>query len=112
MDELKFGSKNKRGDFAPKEHLQIAPYFEFPPSPKKLFKFLIGYLWPWNLLYIALAALFYFYLTPSPETTKTLAPGWIAFILARNAIELECLSRRHRVKRQVDFVWIHQHDLA
>ena len=35
---------------------------------------------------MALAALFWFYLTPSAETTKTLAPGWIAYLLARNAI--------------------------
>ena len=86
MDELKYGTKNKRGDFAPKEHLQIAPYFEFPPSPVKLLKFLKGYLFPWNIMYMALALLFWFYLTPDVETTKTLAPGWIAFILVRNAI--------------------------
>ncbi len=73
MDELKYGSKNKRGDFAPKEHLQIAPYFQFPPNPKKYWNFLKGYLFPWNMMYLALALLFYFYLTPGPETTKTLS---------------------------------------
>jgi sterol desaturase/sphingolipid hydroxylase (fatty acid hydroxylase superfamily) len=86
MEDLKFGSKNKRGDFAPKESLQIAPYFEFPPSPTKYLKFLKGYLWPWNVLFMALAALFYVYLTPGPETTKTLALGWISFLLVRNSI--------------------------
>ena len=86
MNELKFGTKNKRGDFSPAEPLQIAPYFEFPPRPTKLMIFFKGYFWPWNLMFMALAALFYFYLTPSPETTKILAPGWIAFLLFRNAI--------------------------
>jgi sterol desaturase/sphingolipid hydroxylase (fatty acid hydroxylase superfamily) len=86
MDDLKFGTKNKRGDFAPKDRLEIAPYFEFPPSPIKLLKFLKGYIYPWNMMFMALALLFYFYLTPSREITKTLAPGWIAFLLARNSI--------------------------
>jgi sterol desaturase/sphingolipid hydroxylase (fatty acid hydroxylase superfamily) len=86
MDELKFGTKNKRGDFAPKDHLQIAPYFEFPPSPVKLLKFLKGYFFPWNIIYTALAALIWFYLTPNVETTRVLAPGWIAYLLVRNSI--------------------------
>jgi sterol desaturase/sphingolipid hydroxylase (fatty acid hydroxylase superfamily) len=86
MDELKFGSKNKRGDFAPKDPLQIAPYFEFPPNPTKLLKFLRSYFFPWNVMYMALALVFWLYLTPSAETTKTLAPGWIIFLLVRNSI--------------------------
>jgi sterol desaturase/sphingolipid hydroxylase (fatty acid hydroxylase superfamily) len=86
MDELKFGTKNKRGDFAPKEHLQIAPYFEFPPSPKKLLIFLKGYFFPWNVLFMALAVVIWQYLTPSAETTKNFAVGWISFIFIRNAV--------------------------
>jgi len=86
MDDLKFGTKNKRGDFAPKDPLQIAPYFEFPPSPIKILKWLPGYFLPWNVMFMALAALFWFYLTPSVETTKTLAPGWIVYLLVRNSI--------------------------
>jgi len=85
MDDLKFGTKNKRGDFMPKEHLKIAPYFEFPPSPLKLLAFLKAYLLPWNVMYMVIALVFWFYLTPSAETTKTLAPAWIALIFLRNA---------------------------
>ncbi len=86
MDDLKFGTRNKRGDYAPKEHLQIAPYFEFPPRPLKILKWLPGYFLPWNVMYMALACLFWFYLTPNVETMKTLAPGWIAYLLARNSL--------------------------
>jgi sterol desaturase/sphingolipid hydroxylase (fatty acid hydroxylase superfamily) len=86
MDDLKFGTKNKRGDYAPKEHLQIAPYFEFPPSPVKILKWLPGYFLPWNVMYMVLAALFWFYLTPDIETMKELAPGWITYLLVRNSV--------------------------
>ena len=55
MDDLQYGTRNKRGDFAPKDPLQLAPYFTFPPQPMKLLKWLIGYFFPWNLLFMALA---------------------------------------------------------
>ena len=86
MDDTQFGNRNKRGDWAPKDRLELAPYFQFPPQPAKYLKWLIGYLFPWNLMFMALTALFWFYLTPSMETMKTLSPGWIAYLLARNSI--------------------------
>jgi len=35
---------------------------------------------------MALALVFWLFLTPSAETTKTLAPGWIVYLLLRNSI--------------------------
>ena len=86
MDDLQFGTRNKRGDFSPKDPLQVAPYFKFPPKLRELLEWLKGYFFPWNLLFMALAALFWFYLTPSIETARELAPGWIAYLLIRNCI--------------------------
>jgi sterol desaturase/sphingolipid hydroxylase (fatty acid hydroxylase superfamily) len=45
-----------------------------------------GYLLPWNVLYAALALAIWFLATPPLETMRTLAPGWIAFLLARNIV--------------------------
>ncbi len=86
MDDLKFGTKNKRGDFSPKDALQINPLLVFPPNPLKILKWLPGYFLPWNLMFMALAVVFWFYLTPSAETMKELAPGWILYLLARNSL--------------------------
>jgi sterol desaturase/sphingolipid hydroxylase (fatty acid hydroxylase superfamily) len=86
MDDLKFGTRNKRGDWNPIKPLGLAPYLTWPREPKKYLDWLIGYLFPWNLLFMALALLQWFYLTPSIETMKTLAPGWIAYLFARNAL--------------------------
>jgi len=85
MDDLLFGTRNKRGDWAPKDKAEIAPLFVFPPQPLKFLKWLPGYFLPWNLLFMALGALMWFTLTPSVETLKTLAPGWIAYLLLRNS---------------------------
>jgi hypothetical protein len=86
MDDTKFGIRNKRGDWKPNAVLELAPYFTWPRDPKKWAAWLWGYFFPWNFLFIALAALFWTFLTPSFETTKTLAFGWIAFLLARNSL--------------------------
>ena len=86
MDDLQFGTRNKRGDFAPKDPLQTAPLFVFPPQPLNFIKWLPSYFFPWNLLFMALAALFWFYLTPNTETMQTLSPGWICYLLVRNSL--------------------------
>ena len=86
MDDLQNGTRNKRGDWAPLKPLEIAPYFEFPPSPMKIVNWLKGYFFPWNLLFMVNTAIIWLWLTPSTETMKTLAPGWIIYLLARNSI--------------------------
>ncbi len=86
MDDLKFGTRNKRGDWNPKDRLKLAPYFNWPLKPVELVKWLKGYFFPWNVLFMVLAAIMWFWLTPSIETTKTLAVGWIAYLLVRNSI--------------------------
>ena len=37
MDELQYGTKNKRGDFAPKDPLQINPLFRMPMTFTEIF---------------------------------------------------------------------------
>jgi sterol desaturase/sphingolipid hydroxylase (fatty acid hydroxylase superfamily) len=86
MDDLKTGTRNKRGDWTPTRHLELAPYFTWPREPRKYLDWLIGYLFPWNLLFMALAAVSWFYLTPPIETMKTLQPGWILYLLVRNSL--------------------------
>lgn len=86
MDDLKFGTRTKRGDWTPNKHLELAPYFTWPREPRKYLDWLIGYLFPWNFLFMALAVISWLYLTPSIETLKTLAPGWVVYLLARNSL--------------------------
>jgi sterol desaturase/sphingolipid hydroxylase (fatty acid hydroxylase superfamily) len=104
MDDLTYGTRNKRGDWQPKEALTIGPLFRFPPRPMAFLKWLPGYFLPWNVMFMALAAICWFWLTPAIDTMKTLSVGWIAFLFARNcAIVLlvyGALELRLYVKRQ------------
>ena len=86
MDDLKFGTRNKRGDWTPKEALTTAPIFVFPPQPLNFLKWLPGYFFPWNMLFMALACVMWFWLTPNVETMKTFTPGWIIYLLVRNSV--------------------------
>jgi sterol desaturase/sphingolipid hydroxylase (fatty acid hydroxylase superfamily) len=105
MDDLQFGTRNKRGDWTPKDPVNPAPVFIFPPQPLQFLKWLPHYFVPWNVVFMASALAFWLWLTPDIETMKTLAPGWIVYILARNmiavflffgAIELRLYIRRRQ----------------
>jgi sterol desaturase/sphingolipid hydroxylase (fatty acid hydroxylase superfamily) len=103
MDDLIYGTRNKRGDWKPKEAIEPPPVFVWPPRLLGLLRWLPHYLVPWNALFLGLAMLFWFFLTPPMAMLRTLAPGWILYLLVRNsalvllaygALELRLYIRR------------------
>jgi sterol desaturase/sphingolipid hydroxylase (fatty acid hydroxylase superfamily) len=83
------GKRNKRGDWQPDSNLRIAPVFVWPPQPAAFLKYVFGfpgYLWPWNIAYMAVPIITWLYFTPPMEEMRTFAWGWILYILARNAV--------------------------
>ena len=85
MDDLLYGTRNRRGDWAPKEGMQPPPVFVWPPQPLSLLRWLPHYLLPWNALFFGVALLIWSLATPPLATLRTLAPGWILFLLVRNS---------------------------
>ena len=55
MDDLAYGTRNKRGDWQPKEPADIAPIWSFPPQPLKVLKWLPHYFLPYDVLFFASA---------------------------------------------------------
>ncbi|MDO8986027.1 sterol desaturase family protein [Cypionkella sp.] len=86
MDDLKFGTRNKRGDFTPKDPLETNPLFTWPLDPMALLRWLPGYFLPWNLLFFGLGAVLWFWLTPAKSTMQTYEWGWALWIWARNTV--------------------------
>jgi sterol desaturase/sphingolipid hydroxylase (fatty acid hydroxylase superfamily) len=87
MLESDFGTVEGRDQWKPKKPVSYGPVFDWPPQPKALLKWFFGfpgYLLPWNTLYALLAIVIWTFLTPSLETMRTFAPGWIALVLVRN----------------------------
>ena len=108
MDDLKFGKRNKRGDYAPAAPLHVAPIFVWPPKPLQFLRWIPTYLLPWNVLFFVFAAALWFWMTPSRETLQTLDWGWVLFLLIRNmalvflffgALEMRLYIRRGQGNR-------------
>ena len=85
MDDLKFGTRNKRGDWAPSAPLQIASGWVRPFSLQKFLHFAIGYIWPWNAFHMATALLYWAYIIPPVQVMQTLSWGWALWLYAVNA---------------------------
>ena len=105
MDDLKYGTRNKRGDWSPNEPLNVSPIFVWPWSVTRFLKWLPGYFLPWNVLFMVLAVLIWQFTLPEVEVMQTLSPGWIAMIWIRNmaivlviygALELRLYVRRRQ----------------
>ena len=86
MDDTKFGTRNKRGDYTPNAPLEHAPLFAFPPKPLQLLKWLPSYFLPWNILWLATAAAWWAWVVPEAEVMKTLQWGWILWLFAVNCV--------------------------
>jgi sterol desaturase/sphingolipid hydroxylase (fatty acid hydroxylase superfamily) len=77
MNDLDFGTRNKRGDFRPKEAIGLPPFVNSPHTTSTL-GWLKGLVWPWNALIIGISVFWWFVVVPDFETMKTFAFGWIA----------------------------------
>ncbi len=87
-DDLQYGSRNKRGDWDPREPAGIAPLFVLPPRPLALLKWLPQYFLPYNLLFAASAVAWWHWVLPDVETMKTLQWWWIGKLFAVNTLAL------------------------
>jgi sterol desaturase/sphingolipid hydroxylase (fatty acid hydroxylase superfamily) len=84
MDDLRYGNRNKRGDWAPSAPVETAPLFVFPPQPLAFLKWLPGYFLPYNLLFAVLTLVWWRWVLPDVETMKTFEWGWIVRLFIVN----------------------------
>jgi sterol desaturase/sphingolipid hydroxylase (fatty acid hydroxylase superfamily) len=85
MDDLEYGSRNKRGDWAPKERVELPPLWQRPLKPLKVLKWLPEYIWPWNAFHMVTTLLYWYFIIPDVQTMKTLSWGWTLWLYLVNA---------------------------
>jgi sterol desaturase/sphingolipid hydroxylase (fatty acid hydroxylase superfamily) len=85
MDDLQYGTRNKRGDWKPNEPLQFAPFWYWPLNAGKILHWLVDYVWPWNAFHMASALAYWYFIIPDVETMKTLSWGWALWLYEVNA---------------------------
>jgi len=78
------GYTDSRGEWRPKNPVSFAPIFVWPPNLKKFLIWLFNYLFTWNLVYLTVVILSYYFLQPSLEQMRTFKISWISTIFLRN----------------------------
>lgn len=94
MDDARYGTTDKRGDWSPQKPVSYGPTLARPPQPRALVKLLFGfpgYFLPWNVLYAALALLIWAYLTPPLENFTEFTLYWSGAVLLRNIALALCV---------------------
>ena len=86
MDDLAYGKRNKRGDWAPSARIEIAPLYAMPPKALALLKWLPHYFLPWNLLFAASAVAYWRFVVPPASTLRTFDARWALWLLAVNCV--------------------------
>jgi sterol desaturase/sphingolipid hydroxylase (fatty acid hydroxylase superfamily) len=86
MDDLLYGTRNKRGDWSPKAPAEVAPIWQFPPQLRKILKWLPHYFFPYDIIWLLSVAAWWNWVLPDVETMKTLAWGWILKLFAINSV--------------------------
>jgi sterol desaturase/sphingolipid hydroxylase (fatty acid hydroxylase superfamily) len=86
MDDVLFGTRDKRGDWTPAIKPEVAPIWLSPWQPAKVLTWLWSFIWPWNAFHMATALLYLHYVIPDAETMQTLAWGWALWLYAVNAL--------------------------
>lgn len=86
MNDLEFGTRDKRGNWTPNEALDTAPVFVFPPRPLAFLRWLPSYFFPWNLIWMLSALAWWYLVVPPQEVLATLQWGWILKLFAVNCI--------------------------
>jgi sterol desaturase/sphingolipid hydroxylase (fatty acid hydroxylase superfamily) len=84
MDDLKYGIRNKRGDWSPSAPAEIAPIWHVPPQLKKIINWLPHYFFPYDVLWVVSALIWWNWVLPDVETMRTLAWGWILWLFVVN----------------------------
>jgi sterol desaturase/sphingolipid hydroxylase (fatty acid hydroxylase superfamily) len=86
VDDLSFGNRDKRGNWAPTAPAGTAPLFVWPPRPLAVLKWLPQYFLPYNLLFFLSALVWWYWVIPPGEVMQTLAWGWVLRLFAINAV--------------------------
>ncbi|MEE2774991.1 MAG: sterol desaturase family protein [Pseudomonadota bacterium] len=109
MAEANYGYRNKRGHYNPNKRVGYPPVFVWPPKPISTIRWIFsvpGYFIPWNLFYVMVGIISWFYLSPPLEAYAQLDIKVFLIAFARNstlvALYYGCFHYRLYMKRAQD----------
>ena len=87
MSDVVAGTRDSRGEWQPAERPEVAPIWSWPPRPRAVLKWFLGYpgyVLPWGALFWLIAIATWLYTQPELSRMAEFRPGWIAEIYLRN----------------------------
>jgi sterol desaturase/sphingolipid hydroxylase (fatty acid hydroxylase superfamily) len=78
---------DRKTEWRPERLIAPPPLFVWPPRPAGFLRWLFGwngYLFPWNAIYVAIAAFTWLYLTPDFAGMTEFHAGWVLLLFERN----------------------------
>jgi sterol desaturase/sphingolipid hydroxylase (fatty acid hydroxylase superfamily) len=84
MDDTKFGTRDKRGNWMPSSFIEVAPFWTGNFS--NIGSWLVSYVWPWNIFHMATAILYWIFIVPDVDILKSISWVWSLKLLAANMI--------------------------
>ncbi len=87
MNDLDFGTRNKRGDFRPRDAIGLPPFVS-SSHRRSWANWFMDLLWPWNAVIIGISVFWWFVVVPDFETMKTFEFGWIARLFVAKWVAL------------------------
>ncbi|MCS6780630.1 MAG: sterol desaturase family protein [Geminicoccaceae bacterium] len=86
MDDLAYGTRDRRGEWRPNAPIEVAPFWSWPPDLPKILAWIPGYLWPWNAFHLATALVWWYAVVPDRVTLTSLSLDWALRLYAANAL--------------------------
>ena len=89
LAESDYGHRDKRGHYRPDERVSYPPVFVWPLKPIGALKWVFsipGYFVPWNLFYVLVGLLSWFYFSPQLEAYAQLNVKVFLIAFARNSV--------------------------
>jgi len=88
LSEADYGKRDDRGHYKPHKLVDYPPVFVWPPKPIDALKWIFsisGYFVPWNLFYVLVGLVSWFYLSPPLEAYAKLNVEVFLIAFARNS---------------------------
>ena len=84
MDDLKYGTRDRRGNWAPNQPLEIAPFWL--GKWNVMGRWLLAYIWPHNAIFMAVTMAYWYAVIPDTETLKSFSWMWMLKLHVVNSL--------------------------
>ena len=87
MTETEFGTRDDRGHYVPNKRVGYPPVFIWPVKPWAAFRWVFsvpGYFLPWNMFYVGVGLVAWFWLSPPLEAYASPSPVTLLLVFVRN----------------------------